>query len=321
MNELFCNIHTAESVAGFLEYLNLGGAQWQGARRGELAFRGQASSQWPLVPTAFRENQVIGYDANTRMASPTHVVSQARREFRALIQFVKEADESGLPIPAFGGQILLQDNPIRLFGDSDWEFRWPPQDVYETLALAQHHGVPTRLLDFTSDYLVAAFFAAYYAWDPMKGALEEEGADRDFLSVWVVDLRFIRAVNGIRSRYPERVGEIKVPRSANSYLHAQSGLFLIDRGASDVMAGGELLSIDKAIASRANFWHTGERLAGNRISQNWFNDLPIMQVRLSTTFTSALLNELSKQGITRASVMPSLDRVVESLEFQRTIPQ
>ena len=213
---------------------------------------------------------------------------------------------------------MLQDDPRQIFNDPNWEYGWPQDDIVETLALAQHHGVPTRLLDFTEDPFLAAFFAGSSAWDSKTGQ-RVRGTGR-YLGVWVIDLSFIRALNRIGGRYPESIGEVRVPRANNSYLYAQFGLFLIDRGANDVMTRGESLSIDKVAADRARFWHLGKRLAGKGIKQAWFDKLPVRQIRLPASSVGQLLRELENRGVTRGSVMPSLDRVVESLELQRSVP-
>src|SRR6185436_15221175 len=56
----------------------------------------------------------------------------------------------------------------------------PPQDSehIEWLSLIQHHGGPTRLLDFTSSFYVAAFFA-------IESANENS-------SVWAIDRFYLR---------------------------------------------------------------------------------------------------------------------------------
>ena len=317
-------VYEAYSVKDFLEYLTSSAEHWAYAKRGALAYRGQASSEWSLLPKAFRPYMRLGYDADSLTANPTSVTYQARLEYRVLKEFVQTANSVGLPVTEMGGKMVVQDNPRQLFGDPNWEYSWPQNEILETLALAQHHGVPTRLLDFTEDPFVAAYFAASSAWDDCtsNGVTDIKG---QFLAVWVVDLRFVNSLDDIAGRYPERIRVVNVPRANNPYLHAQSGLFLVDRGANDVMTNlkllsseikpDELLSIDRVLMERSHFWHTGGRLAGQGIPKTWFGDPPVLQVKLDLSQTAALLDTLNKMGITRATIMPSLDRIVESLEF------
>ncbi len=88
------------------------------------AFRGETSAQWPLVSSLTRRLETYCPD---RALWPL-------REERALRVFRRKA------------HIYLSD-------------RAALEDDLRCLALMQHHGAPTRLLDFTKSPYVAAFFA------------------------------------------------------------------------------------------------------------------------------------------------------------------
>jgi hypothetical protein len=96
----------------------------QTQRQDAWAFRGEVSAQWPLVTSLARRLQTYCED---RSLWPL-------REERALRVFRRKA------------HIYLADRSVI-------------EDDLRCLALMQHHGAPTRLLDFTKSPYVAAFFA------------------------------------------------------------------------------------------------------------------------------------------------------------------
>jgi hypothetical protein len=102
---------------------------------------------------------------------------------------------------------LFQEQAIR-------HLAFSPENDYEWLAIAQHHGMPTRLLDWSRNPLVAAYFAVEEEYDG-------DSVVYAFRNNEYTDLR----------KYPDpfKIANVKrfIPRHVTSRITAQAGLFTI----------------------------------------------------------------------------------------------
>jgi hypothetical protein len=143
---------------------------------GELIYRGQADSTWPLTPRSRREWPLPMAFSRSDNRLPDRIFA----EVNAMIAFADAADRQGLSLPDHARtRARLHEFRNWLEWESWGNFLpWPHDDIVPAIGVAQHNGLPTCLLDFTSDPYVAAFFAA-------RSALAEKNSGR--LCVWIID--------------------------------------------------------------------------------------------------------------------------------------
>jgi hypothetical protein len=289
----------------FLEYLRPWQSWWdiQPSELPAWVFRGQEDEQWDLVPTGIRLNggrarlkaledrlRPAVDELSKRLPFLQEASALKRKWYLQLLlwthadafavrEFARRAGELGMPILSLPSE-CVNHQLGQLYDLPEWS---APAFDPASLALARHHGIPTRLLDFTRSAMVAAFFAGE---NSEHASLRPKG-----LAVWAIR----REVLNIR-----RVYVLAAPRHKWSFLHAQDALFLYDPlCAQEFRARGTWPSLREAVIS---------------------SNLPdscskpyIRKVVLTGSESGHLLDLLRREHVDRAHLMPTLDNVVQAM--------
>lgn len=290
-----------QKVSELLDFLKTFAFQYGEAHSNkDFIFRGISDNSYSLIPKIFREYQEPqkkqGISGGTCRGN-----IYISHEYEILEHFKKESGAFCLPI--------LQDN----------SFTW--------LQYAQHYGVPTRLLDFSENPLVALYFCC-------NEHSEKDGA------LW-----FIRTTAFDRWSESEMICE----QYAEEYTKMKMIFSILESMEGRIDYGKEVLEkkrpvlfvptyIDQrmiAQSSRFLLWGEDKRPLCEMVSkENYMEETPC-DVRIETADDKSflrklilpakckeeILRELDLLGINEKTVFPGLDGVGNYVEqYHRSIP-
>lgn len=213
-----------ESLKNFIDDISYNGELYKIFERNYI-FRGLSSDKYNLIPNALREEEQesLWKLSGCSGALLNYEFEQIMIEFMLLQRFFNKCDYNGLSIPNvnrlradmiinIGVDALLRTDTCTNPGT------WIPDDLFEIAGIAQHYGIPTRLLDWTQDIFVALYFAA-------SGALKIKGnhqKESKYMVIWALNSTLVDTF-----KYKKPLKIIIPQYNSNPNLCAQKGLFTL----------------------------------------------------------------------------------------------
>lgn len=264
-------------------------------RLGQFIYRGQAASEWGLQSSLER--------IATAGATPFDLLPN--REAVILRQFQRRA------------HLVISSPP-------------PAESRLEWLAILQHHGGPTRLVDFTSSLYVAAFFAidacapcdaaiwAVNSW-LLFGATKSWNGDA---TVDEMNARHIEIVEKILAGASSDPGVLHVqPERLNERMSIQKGTFLFPRDVTKPVM--ENIAATYKINLAAAHQDPGDAMSLSQLVQVMYTPKApvVVKIVLPRSIHEEILSDLQAMNITAQTLFPGLDGFARSLSSYLRMPE
>ena len=293
--------HSCNSVESFLALLSRRGPLLGEFNHRQWIFRGHSNDEaYRLEPTALREGSSILRSYIPYLTETRSNAEQVMTEATALQLFLNSADEAALALPEDSQQLRID---LREFAKGRAREPWPPASLLSLLGLAQHHGLPTRLLDWTKNPLKAAFFAA--SGTAYSG---NEEANNGNLSVWAFRTSSYHALD---EWAPFKI--VTAPSSSNPNLRAQEGVFTATVTSPLYEKSVDRRTLDEVVAGASTLPTPGIEISPD-LYRGWFH-----RITLPRSLARALLWELDRENITSEKLYPDFYGVVKALREKRNL--
>jgi hypothetical protein len=272
-------------------------------------FRGQGRD-YELIPSIFRKDkrsvEKFKKFTDRNIAESYEQLLLAERDF--IDRFFWIADKRGFQIPDDSQELRSKLSEFRLhnFHVTQKNGEWLSSgNILSLISMVQHYGIPTRLLDWSLQPLIAAFFAAEggskrFDW------IEKKFSDPE---VHIVFWAFYFPLFGIDIHFHTKEFSLKgvtAPSSSNPNLKAQQGVFTLAHHWYTNEKDGFYLPLDKVL----------EKIQGSPYSKD-VDGCVLQKITLPVSESFNLLSLLAKLEITSSSVYPGYHSIVDDMKMQK----